>query len=71
MVLKSQWDLAVAEQVSPGGLTTKAPFWSLVNSCGICGGQSVTGIGFYLCVLWFSSVITIPPTIHTHSLKYR
>jgi hypothetical protein len=42
-------------------LTSEARDLSQVKSCGICGGQSVTGDGF-LRVLRFPLPILIPPT---------
>jgi len=52
----------MVEQVSPGRLTTKARFWSLVNACGICGRQSGTGIGFFFPLSTLVFVCYYPST---------
>jgi hypothetical protein len=52
---------AVAEAVSRRLPTAEARVRSQVKSCGICGGQSGTGVGF-LRVLRFPLPILIPAT---------
>jgi hypothetical protein len=52
---------AIAQAVSRWFPTAAARVQSQVRSCGICGGQSVTGAGF-LRVLRFPLPILIPPT---------
>jgi hypothetical protein len=56
---------AVAHAVSPCLPTAAAWVEARFRSCGICGGQTGTGPGFFFQVLWFSqSLITlIAPTI--------
>jgi hypothetical protein len=52
---------AIAQAVSRWLPTATAQVRAQVRSCGICGGQSVTGAGF-LRVLRFPLPIPIPPT---------
>jgi hypothetical protein len=52
---------AIAQAVSRWFPTAAAQDRARVMSCGICGGQSGTGIGF-LRVLRFPMPIFIPPT---------
>ena len=69
--LKSQWDLTMAEQVTPGRLTTKARVLVSGESAWDLWRTEWHGDSFFFWVLWLSSVSTLPPTVHTHSLKYR
>jgi hypothetical protein len=50
----------MAQAVSRRPLTAEDRVHARVSSCGICGGQIVTGTGF-LRVLRFSLVSIIPP----------
>jgi hypothetical protein len=61
-LLNSQWYFTVICQLP----TTVAQVRSQVRSCGICGGESGTGVGF-LQVLQFPLPILIPP-VAPHSL---
>jgi hypothetical protein len=51
---------AIAQAVSHWLPTSAARIWAQVRSCGICGGQSGTGVGI-LRVLRFHLPIFIPP----------
>jgi hypothetical protein len=51
----------IAQAVSRRLTTAAAPVRAQVRSCGICGGQSVIGAGFFQ-VLRFPLPILIPPT---------
>jgi hypothetical protein len=48
----------MAQAVSRRPLTTEARIRSPVIPCGICGGQSGTGIGFPLLILFHRCSIT-------------
>jgi hypothetical protein len=64
-------DRAIAQVVSCRLPTTAAPFRAQIMSCGICGGQSGTGVAF-LWVLRFPLPILIPPTVpHSSSSIVR
>jgi hypothetical protein len=52
----------MAQVVSRRPLTAEARVRARLNPCGICGGQSGTGIGF-LRGLRFSPVNIIPPSL--------
>jgi hypothetical protein len=54
----------MAQAVSRRLLTVEARVRSLVVPCGICGGQSGTGTGFFFRVLRFSPVNFIPLVLH-------
>jgi hypothetical protein len=49
----------MGEAVSRRPSTAEIGFRFLASSCGICGGQSGTGTGFYQST-WFSPVNFIP-----------
>jgi hypothetical protein len=51
---------AISQAISRRPLTAETRVHARVSSCGICGGQIVTGTGF-LRVLRFSLVNVIPP----------
>jgi hypothetical protein len=53
----------MAEVVSSRPLTTEARVHARVNPCGICGGQSGTGIGFSLSFSVFPCQYIIPPSL--------
>jgi hypothetical protein len=55
---------AMAQAVSRRHLTAEAWFRSRVSPCGICGGQSGTGTGFFPQELRFSPVNFIQPVLH-------
>jgi hypothetical protein len=55
---------AMAQAVSRRPLTAKARVRSRVSPCGIYGGRSGTGTGFFPRVLRFSPVSFIPPVLH-------
>jgi hypothetical protein len=54
----------MAQAVSRRSPTAKARVRSRLSPCGICGGQSSTGIGFFPRVFRFSPVSFIPPVLH-------
>jgi hypothetical protein len=54
----------MAQAVSRRPLTAEARVRSRVSPCGIYGGQSGTGTGFFPRVLRFSPVNLIPPVLH-------
>jgi hypothetical protein len=54
----------MAQAVSRRPLTAEARVRSPVSPCGICGGRSGTGTGFFPRVLPFSPVNLIPPVLH-------
>jgi hypothetical protein len=53
----------MAQVVSPRPLTTKALVRAQVSPCGVSGGQSGTGTGFFSELFGFSSVNSIPPSL--------
>ena len=55
-------------QLLAGLLMRKAGFDPRLTPSEIYGGQSGTGAGFSLRVLWFSTVRIIPSVFHTHIL---
>jgi hypothetical protein len=62
----------MAQAVSRRPLTTEASVRSGVSPCGICGGQSGTGTGFFPRVLRFSSVNSITrKNEKTNNLHHR
>jgi hypothetical protein len=59
---------AVTQALSRRFPTAAARVRAHVSSCGLCGGQSVTGAGF-LQVILFPLPILIPPTaLHSSSI---
>jgi hypothetical protein len=50
------WQSRVMAQSVSWPLTAEARIRARVSRCGICGGNSGTGTGFFLQVLWFSPV---------------
>jgi hypothetical protein len=46
----------MAQAVSRRLLTVEARVRALIGPCGICGGQSGTGTGFLLVLLFFLSI---------------
>jgi hypothetical protein len=56
-----------AQAISHQPLTAETWLTSLIKSCGICSGQSGTGIDLSLCTLvWFSHVSTFPLSVPFH-----
>jgi hypothetical protein len=51
----------------PLPVTYRPGVQSQVSPCGISGGQTGLGTGFFPQVLQFSSVDIIPPLLHNHS----
>jgi hypothetical protein len=52
--------------VSRRPLTAEARVRARVNLCGICGGQSCTGTGFFPSFLVFPSKYIITVAVQTH-----
>jgi hypothetical protein len=63
LVLTGYIGRAMAQVVSRRPVTTEALVRARVNPCGICGGQSGTGKGFFLRALRFSRRYIIPPSL--------
>jgi hypothetical protein len=68
-VSNSDYDHAIAEEVSRRLSTAAVRLQLLVVACDVCGGQSITAAGF-LRVLRFSHSILILPTA-PHSTIYH